>query len=84
MTTAQRIVIIIWCIALVFVCIFVPWGVDSRTFGYQTQGYHLLWSPPSSGSVDLSRLVLEIIGVTVLGVACLVFAGFFKKQKKNS
>jgi hypothetical protein len=43
----MRNIIIAYCIALVLVCIYVPWKIDSR--GYrESVGYSFLWSIPKT------------------------------------
>jgi hypothetical protein len=57
-------------------------------------GYSPIWSPPAVGSedplfykfssVDLERVMLEIIGITAIGVIALVLTGAFKKESDST
>jgi len=81
-----KIILIIYCLAIVFVCIFVPWKAEIRG-SYYSQGvtislnYSFIWSPPAKGLgiVDFQRVVLEIIGITALLGLAFVLARGLKK-----
>lgn len=83
MTKTRRRIIVSYCIALALVCLIVPWKAEIKgESGSLTAslGYSPIWWPPAFGdnepgyyaSVDYSRVILEIIAITVLMVMTLV------------
>ena len=88
-TTAQarlRVIIIVYCLSVVFACIYVPWR---RAYQYQMScDYSLIWSPPwcngERAVVDYVRVILEIVALTALGAIGLTLSGdIWKRGKKE-
>ena len=74
--------VIIYCLAITLACVFVPWKAEVRgilqSYGYRSVGYNPIWSPPTShkySSVDLERVVLEIVALTALACVGFVLGG---------
>lgn len=90
MKRIQRIIVIIYCIAIAFACFYVPWK-EEVSLGAAGQrliklGYSLIWSPlerPPYVSIDYARILLEILGITALGAMTFTLAGGFKKKNKK-
>lgn len=92
MTSKQRLVIFLVSAALVLTCLFPPWLYTFQTRGVsQVQtpaGYRFLLSPPPPKqpdilfgvSIDISRFILGIVAIVVLGGAA--FAGV--SPRKNT
>ncbi len=78
-------IVYFYFIILALVCIFVPWRGDMppQVGSGRPCGYAPVWSPPGgchpTPTVDIERLVLEIVAVTALGIAVLLLTGSFKK-----
>ena len=85
MNRAQRIIVIIYCIAIAFACFYVPWkeevslGAAGRRF--IKLGYYPVWSTPQHYAVvDYGRFALEILAITALGGMAFTLAGGFRKK----
>lgn len=83
-------IVIVYCLAVATVCLYVPWKVDT-TEGLLKEAvdYSPLWSPPAlSGiaipgafvSVDVTRLMLELIVLTVIAVVAVSVTQWAKKK----
>ena len=81
-------IIIVYCLSVVFACIYVPWKVQVRA-GQLSCDYSLIWSPPRCGRfgkpvVDYARVILEIVALTALGAIGLTLSGdIWKRGKKE-
>jgi hypothetical protein len=81
MNKTKRNIIIVYCIGLALVCTFVPWKAEYQGVK-ASMGYSAIWSPPkvspydpgfyAFSSVDFSRVILEIIGLTALAAIAIV------------
>lgn len=82
----KRVIIIVYCIAVVLACIFVPWRGDFQATR-AALGYSPIWLPPEDLEfrnfvvVDFERAVLEIVGITALGGIIFVLADSFEKYR---
>jgi len=88
-TTAQarlRVIIIVYCLSVVFACIYVPWKVQWRA-GQLSCDYSWIWSPAYYTElpvVDYARVILEIVALTALGAIGLTLSGdTWKRGKKE-
>jgi hypothetical protein len=86
MNRAQRIVLILYCLLVVYCCVWVPWHLvqSPATDGFHEwrTGYGLIWNGPSkfadspSGPSIYSTPNLPIIGLRLLAVTAIAGAGF--------
>jgi len=79
MNRAQRIVLILYCLLIVYCCLWVPWHVIEQTGISARIGYGWLWIGPSVGyapyaSPDLAVIVLRLIAATALAGAAFLGA----------
>ncbi len=79
-----KVIIIVYCLSVVFACIYVPWKVQNIR-SQNSCDYSLIWSPPyCEGSdkpvVDYARVILEIVALTALGAIGLTLSGDFRKR----
>jgi hypothetical protein len=84
MNTAQRIILIVYCVLLLYCCLWIPWHIhvyasDYRHFPDQRVGYGWLWAGPISGwnaryaTPDIPLILLRILAVTAIaGIALLI------------
>jgi hypothetical protein len=83
MAKAQRVVLILYCLLVVYCCVWVPWHVvqspGSDGFHQWRVGYNWLWSGPPLGDVDRGNLYgtpdLAVIGLRLLAATALAGAG---------
>jgi hypothetical protein len=69
-------VLLLYCVALLGACIYVPWKAD-RGMAHYPLGYAYLWAPPTKdstgldialfASVDITRLVVELVAASAAG-----------------
>lgn len=58
----------IYLMAVIALCVFVPWRIDYAA-GKQAKSYSLLWDPPCQAcSVDLPRLAIGLIALTAVAL----------------
>jgi hypothetical protein len=78
---AVQLVLSAYCLAIVGVCIFVPWKVYSLGDVHYVKelGYYFIWDPPQFGgsllldvSIVCSRVIFEIIAITAIAAMALV------------
>ena len=74
----NKIIMIIYCISIAFVCVYVPWKQSIQPYNFSL-GYSFIWSPPKLSIIDVGRVALELIGISALGGLALCFSGGFKK-----
>jgi hypothetical protein len=83
MNKTQRIIAVLYCLLVVYCCVWVPWHLiqspASEGFHQWRTGYGWLWNGPS-GAVDRGWLYsspdLPIIGLRLLAVTALAGAAF--------
>ncbi len=83
-----KIVLSAYSLLVVFGCIYVPWKADlPKAFRGSTRSlpWSPLWSPPHDlAVVDLERIALELVGITVLfGLFFWLLGGFGALQRKG-
>lgn len=74
MTLAQRIVLVLYCLLVVYCCVWVPWHVRLPEVGEVQLGSRWLWTVDSGGP-DISAIGLRLLAATALGVAAFLMAG---------
>ena len=83
MNRTQRIILIVYFIAIILACIYVPWMYEMRGVK-DSLGYSTIWSPPQHYAVvDYGRFALEILAITALGGMAFTLAGGFKRKIKE-
>jgi hypothetical protein len=81
MKKANKIVIIIWALAISFVCLYVPWGEKAK-IGYSEinrYGYAIIGTS-EIGTILYGEVIIAILGITAFCVALYVFLELLKKQ----
>jgi hypothetical protein len=82
MNRSQRIVLILYCLLLVYCCVWIPWHVVTEDQSNIRVGYGWLWSGPAEGgplaSPELSLIALRIVAATSIFGALFLFAGLWK------
>ena len=86
MNLAQRIVLVIYCLLLVYCCLWIPFhmqtyrqGVGST--GYYRMGYAWLWiGPDRYATPDGPLILLRLVAATALSSAAFLLAGIDKKS----
>jgi len=73
----KKIIMSAYCVAIAFVCVYVPWKQSLQSIRLSI-GYSLIWSPPNMSSVDIERVIVEIIGISALGGLAFYLSGGFK------
>jgi hypothetical protein len=74
MSRAQRIVVIVYCLAVAYCCLWVPWHIAQQG-DYLRVGYGWLWSGPSNADYgvlpapDIPIIGLRILAATAIGIA---------------
>jgi len=80
-TIVPRILLALYALAFATACLYVPWRTTLHGYrGSLALPYAPLWAPPDVGglvNVDLGRLGLELLALTVVaGVALFLCGGF--------
>jgi hypothetical protein len=79
MNAAQRVVAVLYCLLVVYCCVWVPWVANFRGFNDIHQGYGWVWSPPSKEGVpSLAAIATRLLAVTALSGAAFLLAGKWK------
>jgi hypothetical protein len=78
MTRAQRITFVVYCLLVVYCCVWVPWHVDLRTRNDVRLGYTWIWSGPDRGALDTAAITLRLVAATALGAAAFLLARKWK------
>lgn len=91
MSRAQRIVVIVYCLLLVYCCLWIPWHIPYRNSLPQRVGYGWLWAGPALASLpappsgfrldyeppwDRARPDMELIALRLLAVTAISGAAF--------
>jgi hypothetical protein len=96
MNRSQRVVVILYCIVLLYCSVWVPWHVQwhypadfSRPMNERV-GYGWLWAGPQSGGLhgfdainatpDFGVIALRVVAVTVAAAASFMLAGLTRKK----
>ena len=79
LTRSQRIVLILYCLAVAYCCLWVPWIYNLPGDGIKNVqgGYALIWDGPPSGFgvPNLIAIIVRIMAVTALSAAAFVLTG---------
>jgi hypothetical protein len=81
MNRSQRIVLVLYCLLIVYCCVWIPWHVvtgpmnDGPTDQVRV-GYGWLWSGPSSAPDPVPSPDLPIIGLRLLAASAIAGAAF--------
>jgi len=81
MNHPQRIVLVLYCLLLVYCCLWIPFHVQTYrqgvgSTGYYRMGYAWLWiGPDRYATPDVSLIVLRLVAATALSSAAFLLAG---------
>jgi hypothetical protein len=79
MTRSQRIVVAVYCLVVVYCCVWVPWVANFGSVRDIHQGYGWVWSPPSdTGVPSLAAIATRILAATALSGAAFLLARKWK------
>lgn len=89
MNRAPRIVLVLYCLCVLYCCLWVPWFVEMGAVGrlptHLRVGYGWLWVgpqaspyPAASTSPDLCLIVLRLVAATAIGGAAFFLVGLRK------
>jgi len=85
MNLPQRIVLVIYCLLLVYCCLWIPFHVQTYrqgvgSTGYYRMGYAWLWiGPDRYATPDGPLILLRLVAATALSSALFLLAGIGKK-----
>jgi hypothetical protein len=87
MNKAQRIVLILYCLLLVYCCVWIPWRFGQPD-DYLRVGYGWLWAGPVEAdpllaAPELPLIFLRIAAATALSAAAFLLAGLWKSATRN-
>ena len=84
MSQAKMIVIAIWCLFIAVICIYAPWKIKYEEPVEAIGNYFSpIWHTGYSSypiSLDIERLIIEIIAVTALCGMAFVMTDIFKQR----
>jgi len=99
LSTAQRVILILYCAVLVYCCLWIPWQSPLLTQGVQgvlRQGYGWLWIGPANphsaypsefaarlAVPDVSVIILRLASVSALAAAAFLIAGIGSKTPRS-
>ena len=89
MNLPQRIVLVLYCLLLVYCCLWIPFHVQTYrqgvgSTGYYRMGYAWLWiGPDRYATPDVSLIVLRLVAATALSSAAFLLAGIGRKAAIN-
>jgi hypothetical protein len=77
---AQRIVAVLYCLLVVYCCVWVPWHYDIGELKGIKEGYALVWNgpPEDQGVPDMAAISLRLLAATGLGAAAFLITGRWK------
>ncbi len=82
MNRSQRIVLIAYCLLVVYCCVWVPWATIMPLTQpiKQELGYDWVWSlgPSNVGEPDVVSIVLRLVAATALCAAAFLLGGKWK------
>jgi hypothetical protein len=94
MNRAQRIVLIVYCLLIIYCCAWVPWHL-AQTIASESQdelrcGYGWLWIGPSepayyneSATPNLTVIGLRLLAASAMSGAGFLLAGMFKSSARS-
>jgi hypothetical protein len=82
MTRAQRIILIVYCLLVVYCCIWVPWVFSIPIMKDIKDGYAFIWDGPPEGAgvPSLIAIIVRIMAVTALSGAAFLLAGKWRSR----
>jgi hypothetical protein len=80
MNRPQRVVSILYCLAVVYCCVWVPWHVITPEAGETQLGYTLLWHVDWGGP-NIATIAVRIIAVTALSAAAFLIFGNWRARR---
>jgi hypothetical protein len=79
MTRPQRVVAVVYCLLVVYCCVWVPWVANFGSVKDVHQGYGWVWSTPSGEGVpSLAAIATRILAATALSGAAFLLAWKWK------
>jgi hypothetical protein len=90
MTRLQRIILVAYCLALIYCCVWIPWRSTAvlGTRRYSQMAYSFLWAAPNYGYgsayvviPEVHLVVLRILAVSAVAAAAFMSAGFRAKDR---
>jgi hypothetical protein len=80
MSRAQRIILLVYCLLVVYCGVWVPWHYDIGAHKGIKEGYALVWNGPPEGQgvPDLAAVALRVVAATGLCAAAFLLAGRWK------
>jgi len=83
MTRTQRIAVVLYCLLVVYCCVWVPWVANTDDMKDIHEGYGWVWNPPDDmGIPSLTIIVTRILAATALGAAAFLAIGNWKGKVK--
>jgi len=84
MTQPQRVVLVVYCLLVVYCCVWVPWHLVQGSDRLRMTGYGWVWSGPPTTEISpmLTTPDLSIIGLRLLAATALGAAGFLLATRK--
>jgi len=81
LSKAQRMILIFYCVALAYCCLWIPWRVPQYKYGINDNpiDYTWLWSGPYLSVPDVPVIILRIVVASALAGAAFLIAGQFSK-----
>jgi hypothetical protein len=95
MSRVQRIVLILYCILVVYCCLWIPWKYEAVNHAYIRLGYAWLWVGPASATVpnttfpfpraggarpDMPLIALRLLAATAAGAIAFLLIGIKGKN----
>ncbi|HAM56342.1 MAG: hypothetical protein A2X51_14380 [Candidatus Rokubacteria bacterium GWC2_70_24] len=76
---------LVYALVVGWLCIYVPWRGPGPYGSGQDLGYWFVWNPPKwAGSIDLTRVVLELVAATAALVALAVWREWRGRRRLQS
>lgn len=86
MNRPQRIVLILYCVLLLYCCLWIPWQYEAVNHGYVRLGYAWLWVGPARADIPATafpfpraagaRPDMPLIGLRLLAATALCAVAF--------
>jgi hypothetical protein len=82
MNRAQRVVLILYCLAVAYCCVWVPWHYSMESMKDLAEGYGLIWNGPPQGfgTPNLAAIASRVFAATALGVAAFLLTGKWRSS----
>ena len=76
LSTTQRVILILYCAALAYCCLWIPWQIGSSR--YAVVEYDWLWAEDRLGAPDVLVIILRMVFVSALAGAAFLIVGLFR------